>query len=126
MNFDQAIKAHTYWKITLKWLISGHRPLDAVTSARDDACELGHWLAGAGQAFAACPGFEDLVREHAAFHAAAGAVVRWVEAGQNAQAQAMMEPLGEFSRASERTIEAITTLQQQLQEGAATPCSAKI
>lgn len=115
MNFDEAIKAHTYWKVMLKWLINGQRPLDASTVSLDSVCELGKWMAGEGQAYAGLSGFDAFVRQHQAFHEAAGVVARLVESGHRAQADAMMAPEGEFTAASEKTIAAIKALKVQVE-----------
>jgi hypothetical protein len=115
MNFDEAIKAHTYWKVMLKWLINGQRPLDANIVSLDSVCELGKWIAADGQAYSGLAGFDAFVRLHAAFHEAAGAVARLVESGHRAQADAMMAPQGEFTLASENTIAAIKNLKLQVE-----------
>ncbi len=117
MNFDEAIKAHTYWKVMLKWLINGQRPIDADIVALDGVCELGKWIAGDGQAYAGVPGFEVFVRQHTAFHEVAGEVARLVESGHRAQADAMMAPEGKFTLASEKTIAAIRALKLQVENG---------
>lgn len=121
MNFDDAIKAHTYWKVMLKWLINGQRPLDADTVAMDSVCELGKWIAEEGQAYAGLAGFDAFVRQHTAFHEAAGAVARLVESGHRAQADAMMAPAGEFALASEKTIAAIRELKLQVESSNINP-----
>ena len=115
VNFDEAIKAHTYWKVMLKSLINGQRPLDASTVSLDSVCELGRWIAGVGRAYAELAGFDAFVRQHQAFHETAGAVARLVESGHRAQADAMMAPQGEFTVASEKTIAAIQELKLQVE-----------
>jgi len=114
VNFDEAIKAHTYWKVMLKWLINGQRPLDVSTVSLDSVCELGKWIAKEGQAYAGQAVFDAFVRQHQAFHEAAGAVARLVESGHRAQADAMMAPQGEFTVASEKTIAAIKEFKWQV------------
>jgi hypothetical protein len=59
VNFDEAIKAHTYWKVMLKWLINGQRPLDVSTVSLDSVCELGKWIAKEGRRM---PGRQFLMR----------------------------------------------------------------
>lgn len=122
MNFDEAIKAHTYWKVMLKWLINGQRPIDANTVSMDSVCELGMWIAGDGQAYAGLAGFDAFVRQHTAFHEAAGTIARLVASGHRARADAMMAPQGEFTVASEKTIAAIKELKLQV-EGSINPAA---
>ena len=99
----------------MKWLINGQRPIDANVVSLDNVCELGKWIAGDGQVYSGLAGFDEFVRQHMAFHEAAGAVARLVESGNRAQADAMMAPLGEFTLASEKTIAAIKDLKLQVE-----------
>lgn len=115
MNFDEAIKVHTYWKVTLRWMINGHRPVIASEVADFHRCELGHWIDGEGQAYAHLPEFEALVHEHAEFHRIAGMAVEKIQRGEAAEAEAMLAPDGAFTQASARTIETIRALKAQVE-----------
>lgn len=115
MNFDEAIKVHTYWKVTLRWMINGHRPVDASEAADFHRCELGHWIDGAGAAHAALPEFQILTHAHAEFHRIAGAVIHKIQSGLTAEADAMLAPDGAFTLASVRTIDAIRALQAHVE-----------
>ena len=50
MDFNEAIKAHSDWKMKLRSAIQAQTTLDAATIARDDCCVLGKWLHGESRA----------------------------------------------------------------------------
>ena len=104
-------KAHTFWKVTLRWMINGQQPVAAMKVDSTTECELGAWICGEGARFQALPAFQTLLDEHRIFHQMASAVVQSFEAGDIALAQEMMAPQGAFSRSSECTIAAIKALQ---------------
>lgn len=116
MNFDEAIKVHTYWKVTLRWMINGHRPVDADETADFHRCELGHWIDGDGAVHAALPEFQTLTREHAEFHRIAGVAIHKIQTGLTAEADAMLAPDGAFTLASARTIDAIRALKARVEQ----------
>ena len=65
MDFNEAIKAHTFWKVTLRWMINGQRSIDGEKLGRDDECELGRWIYGHGAEYARFSAYQTLVKEHA-------------------------------------------------------------
>ena len=118
MNFDDAIKVHTYWKVTLRWMINGHRPVDAAETADPHRCELGLWIDGEGKRYADLPEFIRLVQEHADFHRVAATAINKVRSGLNLEADEMLGPDGAFTQASMRTIDAIRALKAQVEQSA--------
>lgn len=118
MNFDEAIKVHTYWKVTLRWMINGHRPVDEVETADCHRCELGQWIDADGALHAELPEYQALVHEHAEFHQVAAAVIHQIQCGWSAAADAMLAPEGAFTLASARTVEAIRALQARVESTA--------
>jgi hypothetical protein len=119
MNFDDAIKAHTYWKVMLRWMVNGERPVDPENTADSAICELGRWIHGDGRRYADLPAYTDLIRTHEEFHIIAASVIRCVQDGKKDLAHAMLANDGEFTLASARTIEAIRVLENQSKSGAA-------
>ena len=118
MNFDEAIRIHTNWKVTLRWMINGRQPLDEGTLGRDDACEIGQWLAGDGERlYGSYPAFAAARREHANFHRSCAEVVRLIRADDARSASAMLAPAGDFSKASAATVEAIRALKAEVEGG---------
>ena len=114
MNFDEAIKVHTYWKLTLRWMINGDHPVDQAETADAHHCELGRWIDNEGACYAGFPEFQRLISEHAEFHRIAAEVVSHIQNGENGAAEAMLAPDGDFTRASTRTIDAIQALKAQV------------
>ena len=109
-NFDQAIDAHRQWKVKLRQAIAHRDTLDAETIGRDDCCQLGQWLHGAGERrFGRQALFGDLVDSHAEFHRAAGNVAKTINRGDYRQAESLIESGTPFAQASSD----VTTLLSQ-------------
>ncbi len=112
LDFHSAIDAHEQWKTRLEGVIAGtnREQLDPREVARDDRCALGKWLHGPG---GECCGkldvFSKLVRAHAQFHEAAGAVLTSAQHGDRAQARDMIER-GRFPQASTEVRGQLSTL----------------
>lgn len=93
MNFrsqiNKAIGAHSLWKDRLRAAVdSGKSKLTVEQVAKDDACELGRWLAGASipEALKKTGDFEACRELHAEFHKAAAHVLRLAISGNKAAA----------------------------------------
>jgi hypothetical protein len=113
MNFDDTVSAHTRWKSRLRASIDGSgENLDAAVVARDDACDLGKWIHGAGSRYKALPEHQALQTAHARFHKCASEVVTRNAKGQKAEAEKLMADGGEFSRHSTETVSAIMAMQR--------------
>lgn len=79
MNLDEAVAAHTRWKLRLRLFLNGGADLgiDPGTAHRDDLCELGRWLHGQGEMeYGGGIDFEQLDCDHREFHEEVGRVVR--------------------------------------------------
>ena len=101
INLDNAIKAHADWRSKLRTAAKQHEQLDADTISRDDCCELGKWIHGAGSSsYGGKPTFVALIGAHAQFHQEAGKVARCVNQGDSAKAEQMLESGTGFGRAS--------------------------
>ena len=117
MNFDDAITAHSQWRIRLQGVIAGtnQEKLDPQVVALDNKCPLGQWIHGeAKQKFQNLKEYPNLVEKHAAFHQCAAEVLRRVAAGKLEQAKANVST-GEFFNASIQTINAIRHLRKQVE-----------
>jgi hypothetical protein len=113
MDFDDAIAAHTKWKVRLRTFLGGNgEPLDPATVARDNQCDLGKWIYGEGARYASLPAYEQLKTAHAKFHRCASQVVSAAKQGRAAEAQAMLEAGGEFGRLSSDTVTAIMQMKR--------------
>ena len=116
MNFEEAITAHSQWKIRLQGVIAGTvKDLpDPQVVGVDNKCPLGQWIHGEAKAFAKLPEYGELVKEHAEFHRCAAEVLRTFAAGQADLAKTMVDT-GDFHAVSLRTINAIRHLRKKVQ-----------
>lgn len=113
MNFDDAIKAHSNWKIRLKRYISNpDGSIDVSKTSRDDVCELGQWLKGDGKKLAANPTYQQLVSEHAKFHKCAADIVARCDKGENVQEEMSLGSSSDFSKHSMNVVSCITSLKR--------------
>ena len=113
MNFDDAVSAHTKWKIRLRANIDGSgEKLDPAVVARDDACDLGKWIHGEGSRYKLLPEHQALRTAHAKFHKCASDVVARNAKGQKAEAEKLMANGGDFARNSNETISAIMAMKR--------------
>ena len=79
---DTAIQAHANWRAKLRTAVTQKERLDADTVGRDDCCELGQWLHGAGSSqYRSKPSFVNLLGAHRQFHEEAGKVARMINQG---------------------------------------------
>jgi len=101
MDLNNAVQKHAEWKVKLRSAIAKHEQMDVVTLARDDRCELGHWLHGEARTrFGQLGAHSDCVHKHQAFHDEVAKVATAVNAGRFAQAQDMLGASTGFSKAS--------------------------
>jgi len=116
INLDSAIRAHADWRNKLRLAAAKHEQLDAQTISRDDCCEMGRWLHGAGGArYGGKPTFVELIAGHKSFHEQAGKVARAVNQG-DAQVAHMMDSGTPFSRASNEVGRLIVQLKKELKK----------
>jgi len=118
VNIEQAIISHRRWKAALGLIVCGHQQPDPAYLERDDACEVGRWLADeAARAFGTLPEFAEACEAHRAFHHTCAAVMRLAMSGNTAGAAAMLAAGGEISRASERLTRAFRALEARHRPG---------
>lgn len=119
LNFRKAIEAHQKWKTRLQAVIEmkSDEALDPKVVCRDDQCDLGKWIHGAGGGqFTGDPQFVELRRKHAYFHVCAGRVLSLAQAGQKDRAMVEMASMGEFSRVSRAVVGDLASLFVRLNE----------
>lgn len=115
MDLDQAIAAHTQWKLKLRTAIARKEQLDTAVVCRDDQCPLGRWLHGEGRMqYGARGTFTRLVDSHRKFHAEVGHVAREVNAARYAQAEKLLDAGSAFAKASTDVGVAIGALKRDL------------
>ena len=115
INLDNAIQAHADWRTKLRTAAINGEKLDADTISRDDCCEIGKWLHGAGNSkYGSKPTFVSLIAGHKVFHKEAGKVAQAVNQGAGAQAEQMLDSGTGFSRASIEVGRLIMQLKQEI------------
>lgn len=109
MDLNDAVLAHTKWKIRLKSFISGkgEEVLKPDQVAKDNLCELGKWIHGEGARLADHDEYQRLKQVHASFHQCAGRIVAMACNGKPADAEKMLAPDGEFTKLSMSVVNAI-------------------
>lgn len=113
MNFDDAISAHTKWKIRLRTYIDGAgEKIDATKASMDDQCDLGKWIYGEGAKYKSLEDYQKLRASHAQMHKCVGQVVAKAESGKKAEAEALIGPGGTFSKLSQETVNAIMRMRK--------------
>jgi hypothetical protein len=118
INLDNAIQAHADWRTKLRSASNRHEQVDAETIARDDCCELGKWLHGAGNSkFGGKPTFVSLINAHKDFHKEAGKVARAINQEAGAKAETMLDSGTPFARASGEVGRLIVQLKKEISGG---------
>ncbi len=118
-SFDDAVNAHTKWKVRLIDYIkgTGNEQLEVSKVSRDDLCPLGCWLYGAAISYSKLQEYEELKKNHAAFHSSVGHIVQCVH--DHKKDEAMHKLGGDFFQYSTKTVKAIRTLQSKVEGGTA-------
>jgi methyl-accepting chemotaxis protein len=115
VNLDNAIQAHANWRAKLRTAVTQRESLDADTVSRDDCCELGKWLHGAGGSqYGGKPSFVNLLESHRQFHQEAGKVARLINQGAYDEASKQLENNTGFSNASQKVGTAVIQLAKEL------------
>lgn len=113
MDFDEAIKAHSAWKMKLSSYVG--KPdgsLKAADVAVDNKCALGQWIYGEGSKHSALPEFSTLKTEHAKFHKCAASVITQADSGKSVTEEIALGSKSEFSIASSNVVAAIMKMRR--------------
>lgn len=115
MNFDDAIKSHTMWKMKLaSYITKPDHSLNASVVASDGNCELGKWLQGEGRKHASLPEFSSLASNHTRFHKAAGAVITKADSGQNVSEEIALGGRSEYASASSSVVSSLMAIKSKV------------
>ena len=110
MDIDQVIIAHLLWKArTVRYCEHPDGSLDPLQVADAGRCTFGKWLPAEGPSALSRKDFQALQAEHAAFHQAAGALVRLANGGRVEDVETGLKPQGDFSHFMTRLV---TTLKR--------------
>ncbi|MFY9910022.1 MAG: CZB domain-containing protein [Candidatus Sulfotelmatobacter sp.] len=111
MNFDEAIKSHSDWKMKLTTYIKHpDHSLKSAEVAVDNKCALGQWMNGEGKKFASLPEFSKLKTEHQRFHKAAAAVIAKADSGQDQSEEVCLGAKSEYAAASSAVVSGIMVM----------------
>ena len=114
--FDDAITVHLEWKRRLHDFIKGNKEAPDSDIVRSDKhCELGKWIYSEGLQFSDFPAYQELVKEHAAFHQCAADVIQAVQEKNLDKAETLMVMDGQFSNASSETVGTIGRLRSEIE-----------
>jgi hypothetical protein len=115
MNFDEAVAAHSAWKLKLStYLRKPDGSLKASDIAVDNKCVLGQWIYGEGKKHAALPEYGALKGAHTKFHTVAADVVRRADSGKNVSEELALGGASDFSRASSEVVKAILNMKSKV------------
>lgn len=114
MDFDDAIKAHSAWKLKLSgYLRKPDGSLKVSDIQVDNKCLLGQWIYGDGAKYSSLPEFQKLKTEHARFHKAAASVVMKADSGQDTSEETALGGKSDFSAASSAVVSAIVEMKRK-------------
>lgn len=116
MNFDEAIQAHSSWKMKLAtYLKKPDGSIKAIEIQVDNKCQLGQWIHGEGAKHSSLPEYQTLKTEHAKFHKAAAEVVKKADAGQSITEEIALGAKSDFASASNSVVSAIMMMKRKAQ-----------
>lgn len=113
MYFDEAIKAHSAWKLKLSNYIrkpDGSLKADEVQS--DHKCDLGKWIHGEGMKHKSLADYKTLRDQHATFHKAAADVIRRADSGKSVTEEIAVGSNSDFGKASQAVVLAIMNMKR--------------
>jgi len=119
LDFDRVLEAHQQWRIKLRNAALKGTQMDVATVRRDDCCELGTWLHGAGgQRWGRVPGFSELLNQHRAFHQEAGKIAELINQKQTQAAQQLLEGNTPFIQLGQKLTSLLRQLRATVEGGA--------
>lgn len=115
MDFQEAIRAHSAWKMKLAaYVFKPDHSLSSSEVGADDKCELGKWLKGDGRKYSNLPEYSGLVFKHALFHNAAASVIVKADCGQCVDDEIALGAKTPFAEASSAVVSALMTIKAKV------------
>lgn len=116
MDFEEAISAHSAWKLKLKsYLTKPDKSLNPAEAGADDRCALGKWLQAEKKKHSNMPEFAKLCSDHTRFHQIAADLIRRADAGQKVMEETALGSRSEFSAVSSAVVTGLMGVQKKLQ-----------
>jgi aerotaxis receptor len=117
LDFEAAFAAHQQWRVTLRNAVSRKLSVNADELRRDDCCNLGKWLHGAGgKRWGHEASFVRLIAVHRDFHQQAGKVADVLMQQRYEQAGKMLDAGTPFVEAGKQVAQVLKQL-RSLVEG---------
>ncbi|CAO4838651.1 MAG: hypothetical protein CNLJKLNK_00014 [Holosporales bacterium] len=117
MNFEEAIKAHSDWKLKLqRYLRSPDGTIDVQRLEKDNLCTLGQWLHTEGKVHAHLPEYQKLIKEHEGFHREAADIVRKKDNGENVTEATSLSSNSPFIKHSVEVVSILMRLKRLIQK----------
>lgn len=118
LDFDAAFAAHQQWRVTLRNAVSRKLTVKADELRRDDCCELGKWLHGAGgKRWGHEASFVRLIAVHRDFHQQAGKVADALMQQRYEQAGKMLDAGTPFVEAGKQVSQVLKQLRVRVEGG---------
>ena len=115
MDFDEAMAAHSEWRMKLaNYIRKPDKSLSASIVSKDNQCALGKWLYAEGQRHGVLPEYTQLVEAHKRFHAAAGIIIARADKGENVTEEVTLGAVSDYSRASVAVAMAIMGMKRKV------------
>lgn len=115
MNLDDAISAHSKWKMKLASYISKpDKNLQASVVGADNQCDLGKWLYGEGQQYSRLPEYSKLVSDHSEFHKLAAEIVRNANSGQKVVDEIALGSKSKFASVSSAIVLSLKAMKSKI------------
>jgi hypothetical protein len=115
MNIDSAFETHAQWIESFCEVIFKQDTIDVNAYEKDENCELGKWLYGAGKVqYGQSAAFANLIACHAEFHRLAANVAKTINAKEFDRATQLLQKEGEYAEASRAVYQAILKLRNEI------------
>lgn len=115
MNFDEAIKAHSSWKMKLaNYLRKPDGSLDPADIEPDNLCPLGKWIHTSGSAYAEHQEFKELKNSHAKFHKCAAQIVRDADSGKNVSEDIALGASSDYAKVSKEVVSLLMSMKRKV------------
>ena len=115
MNIDDAIRAHSSWKIKLSRYLSGHgEDIDISKLSVDNVCDLGQWIHSNDSVLSRYENLNKLREEHKKFHKIASDIAKKKSKNENADVEKLLGPGSDYSNSSMEVIALLQDLKRKM------------
>ncbi len=113
MNFDEAIKSHSDWKMKLqRYLSNPDGSINAAQLSQDNLCVLGKWIHGDGKKYSHLDEYQQLLSAHKNFHKSASDIVIRRDRGEDVKADIALSGKSPYATHSSSVISLLMKMRQ--------------